>query len=445
MTRPIAFAAPVEVGTMLRAAARARRRSLCGPSCRFWSAVYAWIVVIRPRSMPKASLRTLASGARQLVVQDALLMIVCEPSYRLSLTPMTIVMSSSLAGAEMMTFFAPPASTWLRASAALVKKPVDSMTTSTPRSPQGRLAGSRSDSTFMVLPPILMPSPSAAMSSPRTPRMLSYLSRCARTSGLVRSLTATISMSWPLAAAARQKFRPMRPKPLMPTRTVTEDLHAARRGPRVRGCGLAHTKPYRSPTTPAPAARSGRTGAGAYRSVRVLLREHVVGDDGFCVGDAEVLGPLVGHGQETPYPPGHRVLGHRRVGPLTQLLQRGLPELQAQPAGHEQVLGSVVGEDLQGPLDAGAGRDGRTRRATEVRVVEVGQPVRRGPDLAAHPPLLPGEDGVVRAHAGQQRADCVAVPDDDAVESAHLARLGRDVQPAGCADERHGRLRSRAG
>ena len=38
-TRPIALAAPVEVGTMLRAAARARRRSLCGPSCRFWSCV----------------------------------------------------------------------------------------------------------------------------------------------------------------------------------------------------------------------------------------------------------------------------------------------------------------------------------------------------------------------------------------------------------------------
>jgi glyceraldehyde 3-phosphate dehydrogenase len=36
-TRPIALAAPVEVGTMFSAAARARRRSLCGPSCRFWS------------------------------------------------------------------------------------------------------------------------------------------------------------------------------------------------------------------------------------------------------------------------------------------------------------------------------------------------------------------------------------------------------------------------
>ena len=139
---------------------------------------------------------------------------------------MTIVMSSPVAGAEMMTFLAPPASTCLRASAALVKKPVDSTTMSTPRSPHGSAAGSRSERTFIVVPPIVMPSPSAATSSGSLPRMLSYLSRWASASGLVRSLTATISMSWPLAAAARQKLRPMRPKPLMPTRTVTKDPRA---------------------------------------------------------------------------------------------------------------------------------------------------------------------------------------------------------------------------
>ena len=38
-TRPVARAAPVPVGTMLFAAARARRRSLCGRSRRFWSLV----------------------------------------------------------------------------------------------------------------------------------------------------------------------------------------------------------------------------------------------------------------------------------------------------------------------------------------------------------------------------------------------------------------------
>jgi len=38
-TRPTARAAPVPVGMMLRAAERARRRSLCGPSISDWSFV----------------------------------------------------------------------------------------------------------------------------------------------------------------------------------------------------------------------------------------------------------------------------------------------------------------------------------------------------------------------------------------------------------------------
>ena len=48
-------------------------------------------------------------------------------SYLSSLTPMTIVMSSPLAGAEMMTFVA-PASRCALALSASVKRPVDSMT-----------------------------------------------------------------------------------------------------------------------------------------------------------------------------------------------------------------------------------------------------------------------------------------------------------------------------
>ncbi len=70
-------------------------------------------------------------------------------SYLSWLTPITMVMSSSLAGAEMRTFLAPPARC-LAASSRLVKMPVDSMTMSTPSSPQGMSAGLRSESTLMV-------------------------------------------------------------------------------------------------------------------------------------------------------------------------------------------------------------------------------------------------------------------------------------------------------
>ena len=123
MTTPIARAAPVEVGMRLIAAARARRRSLCGKSRIFWSFVYAWIVVMKPRSIPYASFSTFATGAMQLVVQDAFEMRLCfSGSYSPSLTPRTSVRSGSVAGAEKMTFFA-PASRCFCAAVARVEVP----------------------------------------------------------------------------------------------------------------------------------------------------------------------------------------------------------------------------------------------------------------------------------------------------------------------------------
>ena len=71
--------------------------------------MYAWIVVMSPDSMPNVSCSTLAIGPRQLVVHEALEMIVwLAGSYEPSFTPITMVTSSPLAGAEMMTFLAPP-------------------------------------------------------------------------------------------------------------------------------------------------------------------------------------------------------------------------------------------------------------------------------------------------------------------------------------------------
>ena len=75
--------------------------------------------------------------------------------------------SGSVAGAEMTTFFA-PASRCFCAPSRLVKKPVDSRTTSTPRSPHGNAAGSRSESIFICSPPALMtPSPSDDLAGER--------------------------------------------------------------------------------------------------------------------------------------------------------------------------------------------------------------------------------------------------------------------------------------
>merc|ERR1711931_236331 len=73
MTLPTALAAPVEAGMMLVEAARPSLQALAeGPSTVFCVAVKAWIVVMRPSSIPNLSSRTLAIGAKQLVVHEAL-------------------------------------------------------------------------------------------------------------------------------------------------------------------------------------------------------------------------------------------------------------------------------------------------------------------------------------------------------------------------------------
>merc|ERR1719353_2452399 len=126
-----AFAAPVDDGMMLVAAARPARQSapFMEPSTVSCDAVVACTVVMRPCLMPNFSLMVFTSGARPLVVHDAHETTAIEPeSYSSWLTPKTRVgVSASLAGAEMMTFLAPPSMCFMQPSVE-VKAPVDSQT-----------------------------------------------------------------------------------------------------------------------------------------------------------------------------------------------------------------------------------------------------------------------------------------------------------------------------
>src|SRR5690606_2556369 len=107
ITTPTALAAPVDEGMMFSRMPRPPRQSLLlGPSTVFCVAVAACTVVIRPRLMPHLSCSTLASGARQLVVHEALEMI-ASPAYRSWFTPNTNIGVSSLLGADWMTLRAP--------------------------------------------------------------------------------------------------------------------------------------------------------------------------------------------------------------------------------------------------------------------------------------------------------------------------------------------------
>src|SRR4051812_20607976 len=129
-----------------------------------------------------------------------------------------------------MTTFLAPASRCLAAASRLVNSPVDSTTTSTPRSFHGSSAGSRTASPLKPLPSTTISSSVEDTEYGRRPRIESYLSRCASVALSVMSLTATISISvLPAcfcASTARQKLRPIRPNPLTPTRTVTPCLLA---------------------------------------------------------------------------------------------------------------------------------------------------------------------------------------------------------------------------
>ena len=100
-------------------------------------------MVIRPSVMPNLSLRTLAMGARQLVVQEALETKFMSVVYLSRLTPQTNMGVASLEGADMMTFLA-PAVRWPAAFSWVRNRPVDSTTYSAPSLPQGRSAGLRS-------------------------------------------------------------------------------------------------------------------------------------------------------------------------------------------------------------------------------------------------------------------------------------------------------------
>lgn len=101
-----------------------------------WEDVEACTVVIIPDTIPNSSWRTLASGARQFVVHDAFEMTFMSGLYSFRLTPTTIVLvSASLAGADMTTFLAPAWMCWL-ADSVVRNFPVASITYSAPAAAQ---------------------------------------------------------------------------------------------------------------------------------------------------------------------------------------------------------------------------------------------------------------------------------------------------------------------
>ena len=131
----------------------------------------------KPSSIPYASWRTLASGARQLVVHEALETIRSPGSSSSSLTPSTTMRSmTSFAGTVSSTFSAPPRK--CRSSFSRERKtPVDSTTRSAPSFPHGIAAGSFSAVIAVLRPSTYRNSRSAETSPSNGPMTLSKRSR----------------------------------------------------------------------------------------------------------------------------------------------------------------------------------------------------------------------------------------------------------------------------
>src|SRR5690606_9261660 len=159
-------------------------------------------------------------------------------------------------------------------------------------SPHLRSAGLRSANAAISLSPTLMDVSVADTSASRRPRMESYFSRWARTLLSLRSLTATTSMSAPEAWTARKKLRPMRPKPLIPTRTVTvtPDWRWSNSSPTLS----------RHESTPTAAIGNGPATGDEDQRGSLLVGEHLRSQGGLGVGNTHLLGPLVRHGQQAP-------------------------------------------------------------------------------------------------------------------------------------------------
>ncbi len=110
--------------------------------------------------MSNASSTTLTMGTKQLVVHEAFETTTCRSASKSpSFTPTTKVASASPEAVEMMTRLTEPPR-WLAASARLVKRPVDSITTSAPSESQGSCSGSRSAITRICWSPTTRSFPS---------------------------------------------------------------------------------------------------------------------------------------------------------------------------------------------------------------------------------------------------------------------------------------------
>ena len=256
-----------------------------------------------------------------------------------------------------------------------------------------------------------------------------------------RSLAATISMSAPDACTARKKLRPMRPKPLMPTRTVTG------RSPRQKSRSRRRVNDVTS--TLSPARRAVEPARPAYVRVTGLrpARRPACPGSGWprcrgCRGPARACRPSRAAGgsgrRSRPWSAAGRAAGRAPRGEACLCSSRRSPAIFRWSGTSSPRISSA--RSTRAPAATAARAERRrlasSKFASRLAVARTSRRIRRS-SQAISDSWAPS-----RVSSG---ADRVAVADHDAVDAADLAGLGLDAEPAGGTDEREGRLRAGAG
>src|SRR5262245_5152919 len=289
----------------------------------------------------------------------------------------------------MMTFLA-PACRCLEALAMSLKSPVDSTTMSTPSSFHGSAAGSLMAHTRISRPFTKIASPLATTSAGSAPCTESCFNRWARVLASARSLTPTISISL-APSAVRKNTRPIRPKPLTPTRILMKGSLWEERKPSPLGsrkCGQSigdsqHAGNCDDPDPRRPRSPQGpRTfGHGRASGHHVVHHDHVTtGDLGPGLEGPLDIGPALPRPQvalrlgvaqpcEPAGPDGHAETGGQAFGQQSRLVEAPLA-LTWPPQGDGDQGGHIAGQRRPLLADQLRQRTGQRPLAPELERVD---------------------------------------------------------------------------
>jgi hypothetical protein len=91
------------------------------------------------------------------------------------------------------------------------------------------------------------------------------------------------------------------------------------------------------------------------------------------------------------------------------------------------MIGNLVSEDLQGPLDPGASCYGGSGRAAQVGIIEVSKSIGGCAHLASHPTFFPRHNTFMSTQSSKQYTDRISITNYYTINSANFASFGNNT------------------